>query len=480
MENAWQLFLSQLSSADLEFNYDEVCGWSAEEFEALSGAGLIGEMAQATHVTCDSCPETHREKVLWSADGQRAFIPCRTLGTAVNVDPIRLRRWKIDLVRLATLLVGALGLGREEPQPLAVGRLWRLGRRRIGGRSRDFFFAAVPEEELPSIAEEAQRALVSSTGLLLLPVRTEVNNGWEPTRLKVAAISDMASWRNREITLDLEFIDDLFTLDSTGGKAVNVRSVPIPDNATWQDLLIEVADAVLRIEVGGHQKELSFDEAGFGERDQRLETLKLLAASRGRLGTERVSGALQGKTPIKNRIHELRQLLQTLFPIDGSPIAYHKSAGLYECKFRVRLAGDSSFPTPSGVSWLDFRFVERRDGRLAVTVSEKKVFRAHEVERGSSWRTEEVAQREEAVTRIFSFEEVGLRNSRGSLTSEGMLLIELLKGEGKLKRRGDDVAVLKLAEWLRSWTGLDGDPLQYIGRNQLWSACFECSMEQEG
>jgi hypothetical protein len=183
---------------------------------------------------------------------------------------------------------------------------------------------------------------------------------------------------------------------------------------------------------------------------------------------------------MKNRIHELRQLLQTLFQIDGSPIAYQKSTGRYECNFRVRLAGDSSFPTPPGVSWLDFRFVEHRDGRLAVTVSEKKVFRADAVERGPRRRTEEVAQREESVTRSFSFDEVGLRNSRGFLTSEGILLTELLKGDGKLKRRGDDIAVLKLAEWLRGWTGLDGEPLQYSGRNQLWSASFECSIEQQG
>jgi hypothetical protein len=313
-----------------------------------------------------------------------------------------------------------------------------------------------------------------------LPVRTEFHDEWKPARLKIAAISDIVLWRNGRITPDLDFIEDIFAGDAAEVNTLGVQSLPIPDNAKWQDVLIEVLDSALRVEVAGYETVLSFEDAGFGERDQRLETLRFLAASRGKLETERVSRALQGKTPIKNRIHELRQLLQTLFPIDGSPISYHKRAGLYGCKFRVLLVGDSSFPTPSGVSWLHFRFVERRDGRLAVTVSEKKVFRAQEVERGSSRRTEEVAQREEAITRLFALEEVGLRNGRGQLTLEGAVLIELLRGEGKVKRRGDDLAVLKLAEWLRNWTGLNGDPLQYIGRNQLWSACFECSTEQEG
>ena len=56
MENAWQLFLRQLS-ADPEFTYDDVCGWSTDEFEALTGAGLISEMAQATHVSCELAPK---------------------------------------------------------------------------------------------------------------------------------------------------------------------------------------------------------------------------------------------------------------------------------------------------------------------------------------------------------------------------------------------------------------------------------------
>src|SRR5262249_42791571 len=160
-----------------------------------------------------------------------------------------------------------------------------------------------------------------------------------------------------------------------------VPSLSVPDGATWQDLLVEVADAALRIEIGGYRKELTFDEAGFGERDQRLETLRLLAASRGRLSPDRVARALQGRTPLKNRVNTLKQLLQALIPIDASPIEHNRGAGLYVCKFQIRLVGDTSFPTPAGASWLDFRFVERRDGRLAVSVSEKKVFRAYQIDR---------------------------------------------------------------------------------------------------
>ena len=183
---------------------------------------------------------------------------------------------------------------------------------------------------------------------------------------------------------------------------------------------------------------------------------------------------------MKNRSNSLRQLLQALIPIDGSPVEYNKRAGVYVCKFQIRLAGAGSFPTPAGASWLDFRFFERRDGRLAVSVNEKKIFRTHQVDRASGQRTGEVAEEVEAVTRIYSFEEVGLRNNRGKLTREGVVLVDLIRGAGKLQRRGDDVAVLKLAERLREWTGLTGDPLRFAPRTQMWSACFECSTEQEG
>lgn len=98
MENAWKIFLNQLSSADLEFTYDDVCAWSAEEYAALRDIGLISETGQATHVMC-VCANAHWERVLWSEDGKTPFIPCGA-GAPVNIDPVRLRLWRADLSRL--------------------------------------------------------------------------------------------------------------------------------------------------------------------------------------------------------------------------------------------------------------------------------------------------------------------------------------------------------------------------------------------
>jgi hypothetical protein len=476
MEKIWAALLSQLSSPDPEFTYDDVREWPLEAFEDLNGAGLISEMASATHVVCDACEEAHWEWVRWSEDGKRAFIPCTATGIA-NVKLERLRRWRVDVGRFAFLLAAALEL-TQRPEPAAsLSPLWRLGRRRVGGMFRDFFLSVSAEEDLSAAIRLAHQQLSSGSGLLITTSRGLDDSGWEPSRLKIAMLTDITTWSGGKIVLDLDFIEDIYLRDSMDGKKSGTRSLSIPEGVGWQDLLIEVADAGLTITASGFQRELIFEDAGFSARDQRLETLRILAAGHGRLAPERVTSVLRGKTPIKNRVNALRQALQALIPIDGNPVEYNKSARVYVCKFQLRLAGQESFPTPASASWLDFRFVERRDGRLAVSVNQKKVFRSLQTDRASGRLVEEVGQRDEIVPHLYSLEDLKLRNAKGQLTREGSTLTELLRGDGRLKRRGDDTVILKLAAWLREWVGLEGDPLHYSGSTESWTATFECSSE---
>jgi hypothetical protein len=94
----WSEFLLRLSSGNSEFPYDDVSDWSTEDFEALTAMGLLHEIERAAHLSCDACPEAHWERVRWSEDGKRAFIPCPLVGTA-DVILKRLRRWRIDMER---------------------------------------------------------------------------------------------------------------------------------------------------------------------------------------------------------------------------------------------------------------------------------------------------------------------------------------------------------------------------------------------
>ena len=148
----WQEFLQRLAAVEAEFTYDDVSGWGAKTLQAMIALGLLHELPSATHVVCDSCPEAHWEKVRWSADGTRAFIPCPIEG-AVNVDRDRLRRWEMVPLGLAELLARAMNLsGRVESFP--DHRAWYMGERLLAGRNRHFFFAAIGPDELPSIMKE--------------------------------------------------------------------------------------------------------------------------------------------------------------------------------------------------------------------------------------------------------------------------------------------------------------------------------------
>ncbi len=281
----------------------------------------------------------------------------------------------------------------------------------------------------------------------------------------------VTTWEKGMVKVDLDLLEDIW-----GGKeekGVPHRVLDLPTGALWSNVAIEVGATGLRIEGAGHEVEVSFEAAGFGDRDQRLETLKCFAAGRGRLDRDRAAELLKGATPVKNRINGLRQFLRGLFSIDGDPIEYKRQAGIYVCSFKVQIEGAGTFPTPDGASWLNFEFAERLDKRLAVTVHEETRFRAGQ--RGQA----EVAETAEPVTRIFALDDIGLRDDRGKLNSEGTALLELIRGGGKLKRAGDDLAVLRLGEWLRDWTGLTSNPLQYAERSGMWSANFDCRTEAE-
>jgi hypothetical protein len=138
MESAWQLFLSRLASPDIDFTYDDVCGWSADEFEALTTAEFISKIAPATRVVCDACPKGHWERVRWSEDGELAWIPCPLVGN-VKVNPERLLRWRPNARRVSALLSAAIA-PPGNVHPLPASQIWFLGRRRVGGFTPYFFF----------------------------------------------------------------------------------------------------------------------------------------------------------------------------------------------------------------------------------------------------------------------------------------------------------------------------------------------------
>jgi len=76
--------------------------------------------------------------------------------------------------------------------------------------------------------------------------------------------------------------------------------------------------------------------------------------------------------------------------------------------------------------------------------------------------------------REYSLDAMGLTRSNGQVTEEGMALVAMIRAGGRLHRSGDDLAVLRLGERLRTWTGIEDDPFQFTAAGGIWVARFEC------
>jgi hypothetical protein len=111
-------------------------------FDRLVAANFLVRTGNAERVCCPSCFGGHEEEVVvldWPDGRQRYFVPCPEYLRA-EVPPKLLERWAINWSTLASAVAAALSLGGI-CTPLVDGRLWRLGRTKWQGQSRDVLFA---------------------------------------------------------------------------------------------------------------------------------------------------------------------------------------------------------------------------------------------------------------------------------------------------------------------------------------------------
>lgn len=422
---------------------------------------------------CDACPARHWSEVIWVAGGRRAFIACPQEGT-VDVESRRLRQWRIDAGRVAQLTADAVGLA----SPVEVMRpqhLWRLGRRRLGGRYRDIFLGVGGGPTLTEMSEAIQ-ASIGRGSALLLTIYLDGTAQMLQTGHESMDLASVSRLDGERLLLDLEYLEDRFS-ESAPASRKSLRSIPATAGTTWGGVSIVVFDGFMHIHLGGKEHEVEFAGLGLDQQAQPIELLKLFAAARGTLDAGKLRTVVSGDSPIKMRILRLRQLLQDLIDIDGDPLGYSKKARTYTCNFQIRLDRDEGFPTPPGASWLDFAFHERADGRIVVSVPEKVRVRAHGSHGGDGSKVTEIAERESTSRRAHSMEEMKLRSEAGRLTEEGAAFAELLRSGGALARRGNDIVVLRLAQRLREWTGLEGEPLRLVEASRCWTAVFACSSD---
>jgi hypothetical protein len=470
MRTVWQQLLDRLAAGEVTICADEVPRWDKNQWREVLGLGLLRETELAGAVVCDQCGEAHWAEVYWVTPGVKACFGCDTEGV-IDIELDRLRQWRIDADRVAGLVAGSLDLS-SPIEVLLRERLWRIGRRRMGGRYRDIFFgvgAGLPVAEMSA----AIRSSIGPGSALLLTVGTDGNPEGIPAgqhRLDLASVSRIEGGR---VVIDLDYVEERLA-----GEAPSTRksspTIPVPAGTAWRDVSIIVFDGLLQVTVCGKVYEKEFGEIGVDEQSQPVQLLKLFAAARGTLSSERISEVPKGDTPPKTRVRRLRALLQSLIEIDGDPVPNQKKADTYTCAFEIRLVGDDGYPTPAGTTWIDFSFHERADGRLLVSTGEKQRRRGLAIERDDTVRAEVAETTREAV-RTYLIDDIVPRPSSGKMPAGGSALLDLLRSGGRIRRAGDDMAILILAQRLREWTGLSQDPLSFSDSTGTWLASFSCS-----
>jgi len=187
---------------------DEVSPWPAGALEALVQNGFLSPTTPGTSVLCDACLEDHWQQVEFAespAGAPRAYIVCPEAGR-VAVDIVRLRRWRVDVARLAGVLAQLLGC-TEAPEELVASRLWRLGRTKLAGESRDAFL--VRGLTWPNAAERLRLEKWLRRGvpsLLLALIETIVDL---PMGISVVPLTRALSLADNRLSLELPYIEAL-------------------------------------------------------------------------------------------------------------------------------------------------------------------------------------------------------------------------------------------------------------------------------
>lgn len=187
---------------------DEVSAWPAGVVEALVQNGLLSPTTPGSSVRCDACLEDHWQQVELAespAGVPRAYIVCPEAGR-VAVDTARLRRWRVDVPQLAGVL-GQLLSCTDAPEELVASRLWRLGRTKLAGESRDAFL--VRGLTWPNAAERLRlekwlRRGVPSLLLALIETIADL-----PTGISVVPLTRALSLTDNRLSLDLPYIEAL-------------------------------------------------------------------------------------------------------------------------------------------------------------------------------------------------------------------------------------------------------------------------------
>jgi hypothetical protein len=468
--NFARLFWSRCNDAEPVFSADELQWAPPEELDRFRERGFLREAALATRAMCDACEEGHLEDVVWLHSARTGrlepFLACPENGGA-PVDVERLRRWAIARDRIASELREQLGL-IGSASALVPGLVWAVGRRHLAGRFRDFFFVCGPAGRFSQIED-------APSPVILVPDRTTFTGISTTGHAAIFRLADVATLEDARLVVDLPYLEDAVPRDSHAGPAKTVASFPVPPDARWDEVYLTIRDASVLAELRGESREFAPDDLGMaGPNDRLWQLLCLFARQGGQTPARKKSASDKDGAVLRKHVSNLRQRLATVFPIEGKSIRSVHGTGAYRCVFQIGLDRREGFPWPPE-HWEDCEFTELPDGRIRISVQSREVFAARAVAEESGRRTAiEAGERLGIRSEDYDLRTLGLADPSGVPSAEGRVLIEFLRHDGKLTRRGDAKDVLHLAQRLRAWMGVDSEPFRFSLGRKLWSVTFEC------
>ena len=128
------------------FTADEVAGWPEGALDFFVNHRLLSPTTPANSLECDGCEERCFMSVFIPPPDapitRRPFIICNQRDDIgrVTIAPDRLKRWQVDLGRLAGVLSDLLGID-QTPHELICHRLWDLGKVDLESGMSEVFLA---------------------------------------------------------------------------------------------------------------------------------------------------------------------------------------------------------------------------------------------------------------------------------------------------------------------------------------------------
>lgn len=304
-------------------------GWAA-----LAAAGVLVPTAPAAAVACDACDDPHAGEV--ARIGGRWHVRCPRFG-AVPVADDRVRRWAVVPAAVGRVLTG------REPAGRLSGRVWEIGPVAAGNRAWAGWLVAGWRGE--AALGERVPELVQPTAAVFVPHALPPAGVWgRSAPPRVVSLAAVLALSPGGLAVDpVALAAHLGRPDPPTAPAPSAPAdrplVPLPPDAAWEDVAVEVDDHHLVVRAAGGEWRVGYESAGFddgrtGAPDRRWALLQLLAKRGGVLDDG--DGKHTKSDRLTRVVSDLRSALCRLTGLTADPFHPTPRGRPYRTRFRIR------------------------------------------------------------------------------------------------------------------------------------------------